>query len=129
MKKKYADLTTKDMSDSGQALTLILLLVFLFAGGRVWLWAALAALVLNMANPRIYRQFAYVWLNLSHYLGIVVSHVVMTFEFFLLVLPIGLIRKRMGKDAMALQKWKQGSETVFVERNHQYRAEDLKNPY
>lgn len=127
--KRYSDITAKDMSDSGQALVLILLIVFLFTGARGWLWFAVAALVLNMGWPAAYKGFALIWLNVSHVLGIVVSHVVMTLEYFLLVLPIGLVRRRMGKDAMALKKWRQGVDSVFVERNHTYKAEDLRNPY
>ena len=127
--KKYNQITPKEMSDSGQALVLILLIVGMIFGGRYWFWAAIAALVVNMACPRIYRGFACLWLNFSHVLGIIVSHVIMACQFFLLVLPIGLVRRLMGKDAMAFKKWRGGSESVFVERNHTYVADDLRNPY
>lgn len=127
--KKYANLTLKEMSDSGQALALICLILALFLGGRVWLWAALVVLILNMASPRLFKWFAFVWLNVSHYLGVVVSHVIMTLEFFLLVVPIGLVRRLMGKDSLLLKKWKRGDESVFVVRDHAYKAEDLRNPY
>ena len=127
--RKYADITGKDASDSGQAFVLILLILGLFLGGRVWLWLAVAALVVNMASPGVYRRFAHIWLNFSHILGAAVSRVVLTFEFFLLVLPIGLIRRLMGRDPMALKKWKRGDASVFVERNHTYTPADLKNPY
>lgn len=127
--KRYSNITTKEMSDSGQALVLLTLVVFLFFGGRGWVWAALAFLVCNMASPRIYRGFAFLWLNLSHCLGVVVSHILLALQFFLLVLPVGLIRRLMGRDAMALKKWRAGTESVFVVRDHKYGAEDLKNPY
>lgn len=127
--KKYANITQKEMSDSGQALVLILLILTLILGHRFWLWGAVAALVLNMASPRIFKGFAYLWLNFSHTLSIVVSHIVLAVQFFLIVLPIGIIRKIMGKDAMALKKWRQGDASVFVERNHTFAADDLRNPY
>lgn len=127
--KKYANLTVKEMSDSGQALVLICLIVSLFRGGRGWVWASLALLILNMASPRLFRPFAFVWLNFSHYLGIVVSHIILTLEFFLLVVPIGLIRRLMGKDSLALKKWKKGGDSVFTVRDHLYKADDLRNPY
>ena len=129
MVKKYANITVKEMSDSGQAFVLICLILCLLLGGRVWLWLALAALVLNMASPRIFKGFAFLWLNFSHVLGVVVSHIILTLQFYLLVLPIGLIRRVMGKDAMALKKWRQGSESVFIERDHTFVADDLRNPY
>lgn len=127
--KKYSSITTKEMSDSGQALALILLILALILGGRGWLWLAVIALVLNMASPRLFRWFAFLWLNFSHYLSAVVSRIVMAGMFFLLVLPIGYIRRRMGRDAMALRKWRQGDESVFVERNHTFVGDDLRHPY
>lgn len=127
--KRYGDITTKEMADSGQALVLLTLLCFLFLGGRGWVWAALAFLVLNMASPKIYHGFAFLWLNFSHCLGAVVSRVLLAAQFFLLVLPVGLIRRLLGKDSLALKKWRAGNDSVFVVRDHKYGAEDLKNPY
>lgn len=127
--KKYSALTMKEMSDSGQALVLISLILTLFLGHRFWLWLAVVALILNMASPRIFRGWAWLWLNFAHVLGQIVSHVIMALEFYLLVLPVGLIRRAMGKDAMAMKKWRQGEASVFVERNHTFVADDLRKPY
>jgi hypothetical protein len=127
--KKYSTLTRKEMSDSGQALALICLIAGLLSAARPWLWAALTVLVLNMAWPPFFRWFAFLWLNFSRLIGGAVSRLIMTLEFFLLVLPVGLIRKALGKDALALRKWRQGDASVFVARNHLYRPEDLRNPY
>lgn len=102
--KKYAGLTQKDMSDSGQALVLICLIIALFGGGRGWVVAALALLVVNMAWPGVYKPFAFLWLNFSHALGAVVSRVILTLEFFLLVLPVGMMLRLVGRDAMALKR-------------------------
>ncbi len=126
---KYATLTKKEMSDSGQALVLICLILSLILGGRGWVVAALVFLILNMAWPVLFRPFAFVWLNFSHVLGSIVSRIILTLEFFLLVIPIGLIRRAMGKDTLALKKWKKGEESVFVARDHLYQPDDLKNPY
>ena len=127
--KKYSSLTKKEMSDSGQALALICLVVLLLTDNRLWMWAALIVLVLNMASPSLFRWFAFLWLNFSLLIGGVVSKLIMALQFFLLVLPVGLVRRLMGKDAMGLRKWRQGGESVFVVRNHQYRPDDLRNPY
>lgn len=126
---KYSTLTKKEMSDSGQALVLICLILSLILGSRGWVVAALIFLILNMAWPVLFRPFAFVWLNFSHVLGSIVSRIILTLEFFLLVIPIGLIRRVMGKDSLAFKKWKKGDESVFVTRDHQYTDVDLKNPY
>ena len=127
--KKYSGLTPKEMSDSGQALVLICLIVSLLAGSRGWLFAGLVCLIANMAWPKLYKPFAFVWLNFSHALGTVVSRVVLALEFYLLVLPVGLVMRLIGRDSMALGKWRQGQESVFIVRDRKYTADDLKNPY
>ena len=127
--KKYSTLTRKEMSDSGQALALICLIVLLLSAARLWLWAALAVLVLNMASPPLFRWFAFLWLNFSRLIGGLVSVAIMTLEFFLLVLPVGLVRRALGKDALALGKWRRGDASVFVVRNHLYKSEDFRNPF
>lgn len=127
--KKLSSLTVKEMSDAGQALVLICLALFLILGGRFWVWAALVALVLNMASPKIFRWFAWAWWSLAHALGFVVSNIVLAVSFFLVVTPMAVIRRAMGRDPMALRKWRRGDESVFVERNHTYTADDLRNPY
>ena len=127
--KKYSALTKKEMSDSGQALALICLIAWFWSANGLWVGAALVVLVLNMASPPIFRWFAFLWLNFSQLAGGVVSRMIMTLEFFLLVLPVGAIRRALGKDALALRKWRQGGASVFVVRDHLYRPEDLRNPY
>ncbi|MCC8189303.1 MAG: SxtJ family membrane protein [Planctomycetes bacterium] len=127
--KRYATLSDRDMAGSGQALVLICLLLGLLVGGRGWLWAAVVALVLNMASPRLFRPFAYLWLNFAHVLGVVVGSIVLACQFFLLVLPVGLVRRLLGRDAMALRQWRQGDGSVFVQRNHTYGPDDLRHPY
>lgn len=127
--KKYSTLTMKEMSDSGQALALLCLIIWLFSANRLWVWAAFVVLVLNMTASSFFRWFAFLWLNFSHLTGGVVSKAIMALEFFLLVLPVGAVRRVMGKDALALRKWRQGDASVFVVRDHLYKPEDLRNPY
>jgi len=59
----------------------------------------------------------------------VVSKILLSILFFLVVLPIGLLRKIMGKDSMQMKSWKKSSESVFRQRNHQFSAKDLETPY
>ena len=98
---KYSTLTKKEMSDSGQALVLICLILSLILGGRGWVIAALIFLILIMAWPVLFRPFSFAWLNFSHVLGSIFSCVIPTLEFFLLVIPIGLIGLAIGNDSFA----------------------------
>ena len=108
----------------------LLLLIFSIALKRNAL--ALDALVLQviaMTMPRIFAPIAVVWLGLSHLIGAVMSRVVLTVIFFLVVTPIGLVRRLLGKDSLRVRAFKAGDESVMLTRNHLSSAADLERPY
>ena len=53
----------------------------------------------------------------------------LTIIFFILVLPIGFMRRLLGKDPMQLQKWKKDQTSAFKTREHVYTAKDIEHPY
>ena len=129
---------SKKSSDTGQAMTLLCLIVFLVTTNWFWLFTALIVLVVNMVCPIVFAPLAVVWFGLAELLGAVVSRGILTLIFFLLVLPFGLLRSLAGADPMRLKEWKRrpqqcnetnSNDSVFVERNHLYRLEDNVAPY
>lgn len=129
MKSANKKITVEQCKDSGLALVLISLICF-FVWDRPFLpILATVFLVVAMTCPRIFHPFARFWFALSTALGTVVSKVILAVLFYGLVLPVGLIRRAMGKDAMRIKAWKQGRETVFRVRDHRFEAKDLEHPY
>lgn len=121
-------MTTKQGNDTGMALTLILLLVSYFSKNNGFVIPAIFFLVLTMTWPDIFKPLAVLWFGLSRLLGSVVSRVLLTLVFVMVAIPVGLVRKMAGADAMRLKEWKKG-QSVFIERNHTYEAQDLERPY
>lgn len=112
------------------ALTLICLIVVYLFKLDLFLIFGMVFLVATMTSPIVLRPFAFIWLNLTHYMGIVMSNALLAIIFFMLVVPIGMILKLIGRDTMLKKKWKDGSNTsIMVERNHIYTSSDIKNPF
>ena len=122
-------ITQEQSKDTGLAITLILLLIIWFGKNFNFVPPAILVLVLTMTAPRIFKPLAYFWFGLAHLLGEVVSRALLTVVFFLLVIPVGFLRKLLGKDSMGLKKWAAGQESVFIERNHKFCASDLEKPF
>lgn len=121
---------TKDQSrDTGMAMVLLLLILAVPLKRQGLIFAAMAVHVLNMTAPLVYRPVAVIWLGLSELLGAIVSKILMGVVFFLLVTPIGMLRRLAGKDSLKLRVFKAGSDSVMLERNHQFTARDLIRPY
>lgn len=53
---------------------------------------------------------------------------VLFITFYCLLTPVALVRRALGYDPMTLNKWKKGSASVFVERNHTYTSNGMDSP-
>jgi len=72
---------------------------------------------------------AVIWYYLSLFLGKITNRILLTFIFFVIILPASLIRRSVGFDPMLQKKWKKGSDSVFLIRNHTFVAKDLTTPF
>jgi hypothetical protein len=126
LKKKM----TKDQSrDTGMAMVLLFLIVFIRTRRNGFLLAALALHIVNMIVPRIYAPVAVVWLGLSHVMGTVMSKILLSILFFGVLTPIGFLRRLFGKDSLKLRAFKASDESVMLVRNHLFVSRDITKPY
>lgn len=115
--------------DTGMALTLLMLLSYAATGRDGFVRAAIAFLVVAMTVPMAFRPASIVWFGLSHALGAVTSKIVLGAVFFLVVTPIGLVRRLLGYDALRLRAFKAGDASVMHTRNHLFSRQDLERPF
>ena len=115
--------------DAGLALVLILLIIYYFAKIDTLILPALVVLVLVMAIPKVFRPFAIIWFGFSHHLGNFVSKIILTLLFYIILVPISLIRRMLKADPLQLEIWQSSNNSAFKTYNHQYEKSDLKNPY
>ena len=129
MKSENKTITSEQCKDSGLALVLICLICFLVWKHQFLILLAIAFLLVAMTYPPIFKPFARLWFGLSTALGTVVSRIILTIVFFTVVLPVGLMRRALGKDAMKIKIWKKDNTSVFRRREHRFAAKDLEHPY
>jgi hypothetical protein len=121
--------TSEQAKDTWMAMVLICLLLGYWGKFPKFLPVSLVLLILTMTWPKAFTPLAGLWFGLSHLLSSVVSRVILTVVFFLIVTPIGVIRRWTGADALQLKKWKQGKGSVFVVREGAVQGKDMANPY
>lgn len=115
--------------DTGMAVTLIAILLFIFSKNEIFLYLSLLTLLINMTIPVFYKPLAFLWFGLSRHLGMVVSTVILTAIFLILIIPVGNIRKVLGKDSMRLKEWKKGSSSVFSFQEHKFDKKSMEKPF
>lgn len=85
--------------------TLIGLLPLIASRGPRWWSVAIAALflVLALLTPALLAPLNRLWMNLGVLLGRIVSPIALGVVFFLVVTPIGLFMRLLGKDFLRLR--------------------------
>ena len=127
-----AKITPLQCRDTTLALTFVALLVWFFTKNPCWIYAGMALLLFGMVWPTGMTWPARLWFGLSHVLGSVMSRVLLSLIYFLILMPVALLRRIMGKDALRLRQYKGGKEaagSAFVARDHSFTKEDLTHPY
>jgi hypothetical protein len=115
--------------DSGLAVVLILLIIGLIINDDVLFRIAAAALLMDMIFPMFYYPFAIFWFGISGLLGAIFSKVFLSVIYFIIVVPVALLRRMLGKDPLSLRRFKDNSESVMRSRHHIYNAADLEKPF
>jgi hypothetical protein len=125
----WGNISRDQAKDGGMAVVLILLILGMVLKQKNFYAFAMAALIVNMILPGIYKPFTKVWFMLANFLGTIMSKVLLTIVYIVLVLPVGLIIRLLGKDSLKLKQFKKDISSVFKERNYQFRSSDIENPY
>jgi hypothetical protein len=121
---------THDQSrDTGMAMVLLLLIIWMFSPSRNVIYAAIALQILNMTVPQAFKYVAVVWLGASHAIGTVVSAVVLSLVFIVVVTPVAVVRRMMGFDSLRMRAFKAGKGSVLVHRHHTFTRADIDRPY
>ena len=85
----------------------------------VRIWTAIMSsvfLILGLMNSKLLTPLNKLWFKFGMILGAIVSPVVMGVVFFLVVTPIGLIMKIMGKDLLN-KKYDKKKRTYWIKRD------------
>ncbi|MEA4857503.1 SxtJ family membrane protein [Solidesulfovibrio sp.] len=128
-KSFWLSATREQAKDTGMALVLISLIVFFVTREIRYVTIATGLLLLDMIAPALYKPAAKLWFGLSHVLGTVMSKVILTLIFYLVLTPMGLLRAMLGKDPMRVRQFKKGDGSAFRVRDHQFVAADVEQPF
>ena len=105
-----------------------LVFFFIFLAVSIWplthnesprIWSAiisLAFLILVLTRSKLLTPLNRLWAKFGIILGSIIAPIVMGVVFFLVVTPIGLVMKIIGKDLLSL-KYDKKKETYWVKRD------------
>lgn len=112
-------------------------LVLLFAD-FVWMYwgfqqsqliVGVVLLILALLVPKVFYPIAWGLMFMAKLLSKFVPLVFLSVIFYVLVTPMAVIRRVLGRDSLKLNEFKQSENSVFVERNEIIKADDILHPY
>ena len=89
--------------------------------GDLRLWAFILALiffVLGILNSKFLTPLNKLWMKFGLFLGSIIAPLVMGVVYFMVVTPVGLIMRSLGKDLLRMKKNKSAS-TYWIAREKQ----------
>ena len=68
-----------------------------------FLWPGVVLVLFGVVLPRALKWIYIAWMSLAFVLGFVMAHVILTLLFLLVITPIGLVARLVGKDFLSLK--------------------------
>ena len=125
----FSGISKKQNADFGLVIILVCCVLAYWLNERSLIMAAIILSLLTILVPVVLTPFAALWYGLSRVLSKFTTVVLLSLIFFLVVTPIGLVRRFLGKDSLRLKQFKKGTQSVMTNREHEYTAEDMEEMF
>jgi hypothetical protein len=102
----------------------LVVLYFVFKSRYPYFLVAAAAIgVISIAIPVAGDLIVKGWYKIAEILGAINGRILLSFVFFIVLLPVALMARIGKKNPLSLKR--ESKDSVFLERNHKYTAKDL----
>ncbi|MGC1392449.1 MAG: hypothetical protein WA816_15545 [Bacteroidales bacterium] len=128
-KKNIIGITEKQSVEFGLVTILVTILLAIYLKQSYFVIAALFLTLVTLIVPVIFNPFAAIWFWLSRILSYVGSRVLLTIVFFIVVTPVGLIRRFLKRDNLNIDQFKKSTKSVLTDRDHIYTAADFTDTF
>lgn len=121
-------MTDKWINDTGLVFAFFFLILGYGKGNKNFLIISGVFLLALIFLPSALYSIAFVWQKLTELLGLVVPKIFFGLVFFVIILPVGVLRRFLKGDALLITTWRE-AHTVFIKRNHLFIKHDIETPY
>ncbi|MFV0377605.1 MAG: hypothetical protein ACK5JD_09925 [Mangrovibacterium sp.] len=89
----------------------------------------LLVLLMALVLPKVFIPFTWAWHHLAECLNRVMTALLLLLVFYLIVTPVGVIRRFLGDDTMRLRQFKKAENSVFDQYSKTYKSSDMEKQY
>ena len=122
--------TAKQAKDIALSLSLVILGLVWFSGNTRLVSVPALLMALAVFFPSFLRIIFYpFYLLIFKILGPLLSFLFLIFIYFMVITPVGFLRRKAGVDTYMLKRWKKDDGSVFTEKKNLLEPKDLSKPY
>ena len=121
--------TKKQNIDFGIVLALALLVAGTIWHIRILYSFSIVSLLITALIPVLFTPFSWLWFKFAGFIELLFSKIMLSVIFYIIVTPLGLLRRGFAKDNLQIRSFKKGRKSVFVVKNTTYKKEDMENQY
>lgn len=126
-KRYFGEIKKEQLKDFGIIVTIVFMILGIHFNINGFFIVALVIAFFTILFPFVFYPFTYVWFRLSKIMGKINSQIILAIIFFLVITPMGIFRRILGKDTLKLKDFKKGTDSVMSQRNHTYSPSDLEH--
>lgn len=101
-----------------------LIVIFWVSSKKIYLLVALLLIFIGIISPFLSAKISGAWLKLAELIGSVMSKIILSLVFFIILVPIALLYRLTKKNPLFLKR-QEGS--YYIIRNKQYSPKDIEN--
>jgi len=92
-----------------------------------WLAGAVAWVAVALICPRLLAPLYKAWMKFGHVLGWINARIILAFVFFVVVTPIGLLMRLLGKDLLRMKS--RTTDSYWIQRDKPLDPQSLRNQF
>jgi len=104
-----------------------LLVIWYFARVNTLVYISIGLSLVALISNTIASVITWIWTGISQVMGYVMSKVILTIVFFIVLYPIALLSRLFKKDDLMLKK--SSGNSYYKVREKLYTKEDIENPW
>ena len=93
----------------------------LFIDGKIlWIWSLIVSLIflfLGLSNSKLLGPLNFAWIKFGIILGRIIAPIIMSLIYFIIITPIGLFMRLIGKDLLQTKFSKNNSYWIKRKKN------------
>lgn len=101
-----------------------LIVVYWIYPKKIYLLIAMAFILIGIVSPFLSEKISWVWMKFAELLGGVMSKILLSLIYYVILVPIALVYRLTQKNHLFLKR-KEGS--YYIDRNKKYDPKDIEN--